>query len=59
MLLKDKGAKRNEWPMGLIVNTFPGRDGRVRQVVVRVVQGGSARVYSRPISEVVLLFRET
>lgn len=59
VLLKDKGAKRNEWPMGLIVNTFPGRDGRVRQVEVRVVQGGSARVYSRPISEVVLLFRET
>ncbi|XP_077055258.1 uncharacterized protein LOC143706807 [Siphateles boraxobius] len=59
VVLKDKGARRNEWPMGLIVNTFPGRDGRVHQVELRVVQGGSARVYSRPISEVVLLFRKT
>lgn len=59
VLLKDKEAKRNQWPTGLVVNTFPGRDSRVRKVEVRVVQGGTPRVYSRPATEVVLLLRGT
>nr|XP_054598158.1 uncharacterized protein LOC129163741 [Nothobranchius furzeri] len=59
VLLKDKQAKRNEWPTGLIVNTFPGQDSKVRKVEVRVVKGGSPRVYLRPATEVVLLLRGT
>ncbi len=59
VLLKDSQAKRNEWPTGLVVNTFPGQDNRVRKVEVRVVKGGSPRVYSRPASEVVLLLKGT
>ncbi|XP_023816059.1 uncharacterized protein LOC111948246 [Oryzias latipes] len=59
VLLKDTEVKRNEWPMGLIVNTFPGQDGRVRKVDVRVMKGGSSRVYSRPVSDIVLLHRES
>lgn len=54
--LKDSQAKRNEWPTRL-VNTFPGQDDRVRKVEVKVVKGGSPRVYSRPASEVVLLLK--
>ncbi|XP_067373333.1 uncharacterized protein [Channa argus] len=59
VLLKDSQAKRNEWPVGLIVNTFPGQDNRVRKVEVRVVKGGTPRVYIRPISECVLLIKGT
>ncbi|KAL4009520.1 hypothetical protein ACER0C_003372 [Sarotherodon galilaeus] len=59
VLLKDKESKRNQWPTGLVVNTFPGQDSRVRKVEVRVVQGGTPRVYSRPATEVVLLLRGT
>lgn len=59
MLLKDSQAKQNEWPIGLVVNTFPGQDNRVRKAEVRVVKGGSPRVYSRPASEVVLLLKGT
>ncbi|KAM7406822.1 hypothetical protein PAMA_002842 [Pampus argenteus] len=57
VLLKDSQAKRNEWPTGLVVNTFPGQDDRVRKVEVRVIKDGSPRVYSRPASEVVLLLK--
>ena len=59
MLLKDSQAKRNEWPMGLIVNTFPGKDNRVRKVEVRLVKGGFPKVYSRPATDVVLLLKVT
>lgn len=59
MLLKDSQTKRNEWPLGLIVNTFPGQDNRVCKVEVRVVKGGSPKVYSRPATDVVLLFKGT
>ncbi|XP_071368507.1 uncharacterized protein [Centroberyx affinis] len=45
VLLKDSQAKRNEWPTGLIVNTFPGQDNRVRKVEVRVVKEGTPKVY--------------
>lgn len=57
VLLKDSQAKRNEWPTGLVVNTFPGQDNRVRKVEVRVVKGGSPRVYLRPTSDLVLLLK--
>lgn len=57
MLLKDSQAKRNEWPIGLIVNSFPGQDNRFRKVEVSMVKGDSSRVYSRPTPEVVLLLK--
>ncbi|XP_056101657.1 uncharacterized protein LOC130080328 [Rhinichthys klamathensis goyatoka] len=57
VLLKDSQVKRNEWPTGLIVDTYPGRDKRVRKVDVRIVKEGTAKVYSRPVSEIVLLVK--
>lgn len=57
VLLKDSQVKRNEWPTGLVVDTFPGRDNRVRKIEVRVVKDGSPKVYLRPTSEVVLLVK--
>jgi hypothetical protein len=55
VLLKNSQAKRNDWPMGMVVKTFPGSDGRVRKVEVKVVKEGSSKVFLRPISDVVLL----
>ncbi len=55
VLLKSIQAKRNDWPMGIVLETIPGRDGRVRKVEVKVVKDGSAKVFLRPISDVVLL----
>ena len=52
VLLKDQDAIRNRWPMGVIVNTFPGEDGLVRTVEVRIASGS---VLKRPISKLVLL----
>ncbi len=55
VLLKDSNVKRNKWPIGLIVKTIPSSDKRVRKVEVKIIKEGSAKVYLRPISEVVLL----
>ena len=55
VLLKDKNVLRNEWPVGIIEEAIPGRDGRVRKAVVRVLKEGKATTYTRPIIELVLL----
>ncbi len=55
VLLKSIQAKRNDRPMGIVLETIPGKDGRVRKVEVKVVKDGSAKVFLRPISDVVLL----
>lgn len=58
ILLKDSQAPRNEWPIGLIVKVLPGSDNRVRKVEVRIVKDGTAKVFLRPVSEVVVLLSE-
>ncbi|XP_058858501.1 uncharacterized protein LOC117971951 [Acipenser ruthenus] len=55
VLMKESQTRRNEWPMGIIVKTFPSKDGMVRKVEVKVVRQGTTKTFSRPISEVVLL----
>lgn len=55
VLLKDSQVSRNEWPMGLIAKTFPSSDKKVGKVEVCTVQGGTAKVFLRPVSELVLL----
>ena len=47
--------KRNDWPVGLVTNTFPSADGKVRKVEVKIVRKGEQRLFLRPVSEVVLL----
>ncbi|KAA0717677.1 hypothetical protein E1301_Tti014546 [Triplophysa tibetana] len=56
VLLKDNQAKRNQWPTGIITKTFPGEDGLVRKVQVEIVKDGTRKTFSRPVTEVVLLF---
>ncbi|XP_073449004.1 uncharacterized protein [Aquarana catesbeiana] len=57
VLLKDTQVHRNEWPVGLIVETVPSNDSKVRKVKVKVMRQGTPKVYFRPISEVVLLLK--
>lgn len=57
VLLKDAQVKRNEWPVGVVVNAIPSKDSKVRKVDVKVVRQGTQKVYSRPVSEVILLVK--
>ncbi|XP_076832060.1 uncharacterized protein LOC143477359 [Brachyhypopomus gauderio] len=57
VLLKDTQVKRNEWPVGVVVNAIPSKDSKVRKVDIRVVRQGNQKVYSRPVSEVILLIK--
>lgn len=58
VLLKDSQVHRNEWPVGLVVKVLPSSDKRVRKVEVRTVKDGMAKVFSRPVSEIVVLLSE-
>ena len=51
VLIKDDNMARNLWPLGLIVDTFPGSDGLVRSVIVKT-KGG---IYERPTTKICLL----
>lgn len=53
--MKDNQAKRNEWPMAIIVKASPSQDGRVRKLDIRVFKDGAQKVLSRPVTEVILL----
>ena len=55
VILKDNQVQRNDWPMGVIVKTFPSADGRVRKVEIKTAKGGSCKTFLRPVSETVLL----
>lgn len=55
VILKDHQTKRNDWPMGIIVKTFPSSDTRVRKVEVKITKDGSCKTFLRPVTETVLL----
>ena len=55
VLLKISDFPRGQWPLGIIERTFPGDDGLVRKVEVRVVRDGKESCYIRPVTEVVHL----
>jgi len=55
VLIKDVQARRNQWPLGLIVEAIPSSDSRIRKVMVKTFSQGTIKEYLRPISEVVLL----
>eukprot|EP00057_Strongylocentrotus_purpuratus_P002697 XP_003725052.1 PREDICTED: uncharacterized protein LOC100888496 [Strongylocentrotus purpuratus] len=51
VLVVDDNAPRGQWPLGKIVDVFPGRDHRVRQVEVRI----GTKYFRRPITKLCLL----
>ena len=55
VLITDPDVKRNQWPMGRIVEVFPGKDGLVRKVSVKA--SGSANILSRSVAKLVLLMK--
>lgn len=55
MLLTDDLRKRNEWPLGLITQVFPSKDGRVRKVEIKVSRKDGTKLFLRPVAETVLL----
>ncbi|XP_060771343.1 uncharacterized protein LOC132882106 [Neoarius graeffei] len=55
VLLKDKQAPRNSWPMARVTATFPGKDSHVRKIEIKVSDQGSVKTFMRPVTEVILL----
>ncbi|KAJ8364608.1 hypothetical protein SKAU_G00134390 [Synaphobranchus kaupii] len=55
VLMKDLQVRRNEWPMAVLIKTFPSTDQLTRKVEVRVIRQGTPKVFSRPITELILL----
>ncbi|KAK3731436.1 hypothetical protein QZH41_013623, partial [Actinostola sp. cb2023] len=48
VLVKHDNSPRPRWPLGLIVDTYPGSDGLVRSVQVKTQSG----VYVRPVDKI-------
>lgn len=59
VLLKDSQTHRNEWQIGLVVKTLSSSDDRAHKVELRIVKDGKAKVFLRPVSEIVVLLSET
>lgn len=57
VLLKEKEVPRNNWPLALIIRTFPGDDGKVRKVEIRVIRDGVPTLYTRPVTQIVPLVK--
>lgn len=55
VLLKDPESHRNNWPLGMVENAICGKDGRVRKAEVRITKNGLSKIYTRPMTELVLL----
>jgi len=58
VVLLKMDACRNDWPVGIIVNAIGGEDSRVRKAEVRIMKDNKSIVYTRPVTEMVLLFNE-
>ncbi|XP_036067154.1 uncharacterized protein LOC118598516 [Oryzias melastigma] len=58
ILLKDAGTCRNDWGMALVTKTFPGQDGRVRKIELKAMKDGTAKMFLRPVTEIVLLLKK-
>ena len=55
ILLKEKSAARNDWPMGIVTQALPGTDGKVRKAVICMTRDGTSTTLTRPITDLVLL----
>ena len=54
VLLKDADLFMRSWPMGRVVDTFPGTDGLVRAVSIKV----RGKIFRRPVHKLVKLLGE-
>ena len=47
VLIREDNTPRLQWPIGIIVDTYPGRDGIIRTVKVRTPQGEYTRAIQK------------
>ena len=52
VIMQSPNAVRGKWNVGRIINVYPGRDGRVRNVKVKTRDGE----YQRPISKIAVIY---
>lgn len=57
VLVIEEDSPRNCWPMGIVTELFPSRDGHIRKVAVKVHRQGEAeaKTYTRPITKLIML----
>ncbi|KAK3099229.1 hypothetical protein FSP39_001287 [Pinctada imbricata] len=55
VLLNDSSCARNQWPMSIVLKTFPSEDNRVRKVLLRAVKDGKTSLFTRPVTQIVPL----
>lgn len=55
VLLSETGLNRNDWPVGIVQTALASDGGKVRKVVVRVNRDGKPAVYTRPVTQLVIL----
>ena len=55
ILVKDSSTFQNTWPLGRIMETYPGPDGRVRVVLVKTAKS----LLHHPTCKLVLLLKES
>nr|XP_027222258.1 uncharacterized protein LOC113814400 [Penaeus vannamei] len=55
VLLKDRSVCHTQWPYVIVVRAIQSEDGKVRKVELKVMRDGKPVVYTRPISELILL----
>ena len=57
VILRDKNAPRCSWPLAVVRRALPGRDSKVRRVIVAVADaGGNVREVERAVTDLILLF---
>lgn len=55
VLMEDKDLPRNHWPLGVVSRVFPGDDGLVRKVEVRISRDDKISNFIRPVVDLVKL----
>lgn len=55
MVIANNTNPRGEWPVGRILNVYPGKDGKIRSAMVNTFTGE----YLRPVEKLCLLEEES
>ena len=55
VLMKDYDSHRSRWPLAVIINVYPSKDGLIRKVALKSTRDDRSVTYVRPITELVLL----
>ena len=52
VIVQDPNAVRRKWTIGRVINVYPGKDGRVRNVKLKT----PTTEYKRPITKIVVIY---